>query len=293
VSVYADPVRRPEFLVIGAMKAGSTTLYEDLRGLPGIFLPEKELHTLGEPDAGARYADLLADARADQVTGEVSATYAKLPQTAGLAERARELLGPELRVVYLVRDPVDRTVSHHFHRLARGRTVSSVDEAVRGDDRFVDYSRYAMQLQPWLDVLGTDRIHLVHFERYVDDRAAVLAEVAAFLGVPAGSGADLDAVHNRGDQRPVAVGLRGRLSRTSAYRRYVRPHLPEATRRRLARAVLPTAPPRPAPPSADTVDFILSRTAEDAALLRELFGDRAPTWDADATRARYVRLRAS
>ena len=287
-------MRLPDFLVIGAMKAGSTTLYEDLRAQPGVFVAEKELDSLSRPDLDpAEYARLFAGARPDQVPGDVSATYARRPETDGVAERAERLLGAQFKVVYLVRDPVDRTVSHHFHRLARRTIDPSVDVAVRADHRLIDYSRYGMQLEPWLDVVGRDRVHLVHFERYVADRAAVLAEVLEFLGGPGPvQAARLDLVHNRGEGRHVAVGRRGRLVRSAAYRRYVRPRLPERARRRLAGAVLPTAPDRPAPPSAETVELILDRTAADAARLVEVFGPGAPQWDADAARARYERLRA-
>jgi hypothetical protein len=287
-------VRLPDFLVIGAMKAGSTTLYEDLRRNPGIFVIEKELDSLSQPDVGAAgYGALFATAGPDQVTGEVSATYAKLPQTAGLAERAGRLLGERFRVVYLVRDPVDRTVSHHFHRLVRRTIDPSIDVAVRTDARLVDYSRYGMQIEPWVDLVGIDRVHLVHFERYIADRAATLAQVCAFLGARADGApeADLSAVHNRGDERHVAVGGRGRVARSAAYRRYVRPRLSENARRWLARRILPAPPPRPDLPSAATVDEILDRTAADCARLVELFGPAAPQWDAEATRQRYERLR--
>jgi hypothetical protein len=287
-------VRLPDFLVIGAMKAGSTTLYEDLRAQPGVYVAEKELDSLSKRDVDpAGYAALFAAARPDQVAGDVSATYARLPETAGGAERAGGVLGPTFRVVYLVRDPVDRTVSHHFHRLARRTIDPSVDVAVRADHRLIDYSRYGMQLEPWLDVVGRERVHLVHFERYVADRGAVLTDALGFLGVAGPVQAlGLDVVHNRGEGRHVAVGRRGRLVRSAAYRRYVRPHVPERTRRRLAGAVLPTAPGRPSPPSAETVELILDRTAADTARLVELFGPTAPQWDADATRQRYERLRA-
>jgi hypothetical protein len=285
-------VRLPDFVVIGAMKAGSTTLYEDLRGQHGVFVAEKELDSLSRPDlTEASYGALFAGARPDQAAGDVSATYAKLPQAAGVAERAGRLLGDQFRVVYLVREPVDRTVSHHFHRLVRRTIDPSIDTAVRTDARLVDYSRYGMQIQPWVDVVGVDRVHLIQFERYVADRAVVVAEVCGFLGVQVETGADLAAVHNRGDERHVAVGSRGLLVRSNVYRRYVRPRLPETARRRLARRVLPGPPPRPDLPSAATVDEILDRTAADCARLVEIFGPSAPQWDADATRQRYEQLR--
>ena len=286
--------RTPDFVVIGAMKAGSTTLHEDLRQHPGLHMVEKEQDTLALDDAEARqqYARLIGAVGPEVVVGEVSATYAKLPASAGVAERARRLLPESARIVYLVRNPVDRAVSQHFHQFARGRAPADVDEAVAGDPAIVDYSCYARQIRPWVDLFGLDAVHLVHFETYVADRAATVAQVEAFLGLPERPpGTDLDTVHNQGDERPVAVGRAGRLARSAAYRRVVRPLLSERLRRRAGARLLPAAPPRPAPPSPETVELILARTEPDGAELQAMFGPRAPVWDADATRARYDGLR--
>ena len=87
-------MRLPEFLVIGAMKAGSTTLYEDLRAQPGVFVAEKELDSLSKPDVDrAAYAALFAAAASGPVAGDVSATYARLPETDRRRRRAGRVLG--------------------------------------------------------------------------------------------------------------------------------------------------------------------------------------------------------
>lgn len=283
----------PDFLVIGAMKAGTTTCYEDLRSDPRIFLPEKELDYLGRSDVDiARYSKLFARAQPGQVIGEVSATYARLPRTSGLTDRVARIIGDNLRIVYLVRNPVDRTVSHHFHRLARNLTDPSVDVAVRDDPCLIDYSRYGMQIQPWVDLVGVQNVFLMQFERYVQDRAVVLRDLGQVLGVPdLGSTADLTSVHNRGSGRALSVTRAGRLSGSRIYREHLRLHIPQPVRRRLGRSLLPAARQRPAPPSEQTVDLILERTTADCSRLVEIFGAAAPTWDTDATRARYRDLR--
>jgi hypothetical protein len=286
-------VRLPSFLVIGAMKAGSTTLYEDLRSVPGIFLPDKELGRLAEPNLSARsYTKLFAAANTGDVLGEVSTDYAKLPQSAGVVDNVRRVVGDDLRLVYIVRNPVDRTVSHHHHWLARRITDPSIDVAIRSDDRLIDFSRYAMQLEPWLELVGADRVWMIQFERYVEDRAGTIATLTNFLGLPAPPASrPLDTVHNASTSRRRAVGLSGRVGRSPVYRRLVRPRLPQPVRRGLGRALLPEPVPRPAPPSEETVDLILARTAADCARLVDWFGERAPRWDAEMTRARYREAR--
>jgi hypothetical protein len=286
--------RLPQFLLIGAMKAGSTTLYEDLRAHPRIFLPEKELGLLAKPgiDAG-QYARHFLAARPDQVVGEASTSYAKLPESAAVVDRAAAILGSDVRIIYSVRNPVDRTVSHHFHRLVRHQSPASIDDAVRTDPRLIDYSCYGMQLRPWVDLVDSAGVGLVHFERYVADRQSTLAELSTLLRIPPWPANVGEGVFNRTDGRKVAVGAVGDATRTRLYRRYVRPHLPPRLRSRLARRLLPKPPPRPAPPSEATVELILERAAEDHARLVEMFGAAAPAWDADETRTRYRMARAA
>jgi hypothetical protein len=242
----------------------------------------------------SRYAKLFAGASPGDMLGEASNVYAALPRSSDVVGNVRRLLGPELRVIYIVRDPVDRAVSHHHHRVARGLTDPSIDVAVRTDPRLVDYSCYGMQLQPWVDLVGPGRVKVIQFERYIRERRSTLAELVGFIGVPRPSIAPtLDVVHNRSDERRVATGAIGKLSRSATYRRLLRPFLSRRLRGALARGLLSEPSPRPAPPSEATVEFILERTAESQALLGEWFGTRAPTWDLEATRARYREARPS
>lgn len=285
----------PSFLVIGAMKAGTTTMYEDLRNHPSVYLPEKELDSLGSPDVvtargRARYERLFAAAGAYQVPGQVSSPYAKLPDSARAVDNAASVLGNGFKVVYLVRDPVERVVSQHRHERSRGRLRESLDVAVHTTPRLIDYSRYAMQIAPWVDLVGRDRVRVVPFERYVADRAGVLDSVFAFLGVAAtGPGpTGIDRVHNRSGEAPAAGGRVGRVLRSRGYRSYVRPLVPQRVRRLGVRTVRDTDAPPADEPSPQTVDLIIEQTAPELPPLMDLCGDVAPAWDLDRTRRRYV-----
>ena len=136
-------MKRPDFVVIGAMKAGSTTLYEDLYGHRDVYLPDKELgflldEQITSPAGRRRYDALFQSARPDQLVGDVSADYAKLPEAEGMAERAVELLGDRLRVVYSVRNPIDRVVSQHHHELSyRTMRDPDIDRAVRTEPKLI------------------------------------------------------------------------------------------------------------------------------------------------------------
>lgn len=172
----------PQFLVIGGMKCGSTSLYNDLATQPNVYLAEKELNLLSSDaftvDSARRiYRTVFAPASPRQLRGDVSTTYAKLPDVPDVAERARQTLGPNLKIVYIVREPVSRCVSQHFHMHAwrgTGHMPADIDRSVREFPSLVNYSRYARQLAPWRQHFGDHAIHVILFEEFVADRRSTL-----------------------------------------------------------------------------------------------------------------------
>lgn len=282
----------PSFLVIGAMKAGTTTLYRDLLSSPGVFMPEdKEPEALCSEevftDAGLRrYERLFAPASAGQLCGEASTAYTKAPDVTGVADRALRLLGPELKLVYIVRDPVKRTISHHYHLFSEGGCGPDIDAEVARLPQLTDYSRYAMQLRPWIEAFGRERVLIVVFESYVADRAAGVREVTCFLGAggptdepgEGTAGGAAGGAHNRGDGKPVLRGPWRLIAHNPAYRALIRPLMTGERRERLRRLLLPKAPPRPDPPAEGTVSGLVEALRADERELRSLLGREEPIW---------------
>lgn len=278
-------MKAPDFLVIGAMKSGTTTLYEDLALHPGVALGEKEsagLHRHDPRTLGGRTAYLRqwAHAPAGAVLGEVATTYAMAPHHSGAPVRAAAV-APEARIVYIVREPVARIVSHHHHDLSGGTVTVGIDEAVHDDARFVDYSRYGTQLQLWRTHFPDDAIRIVRFEDYVADRRGEIDRLLAWLGIsPLPDEADVANVYNASEGRQSARGLTRRIIHSDAYREALRPLVPKPLRSRVARAVLPTAPPRPSPPRPETVAWLVDQLREEVSTVRQ-FTAEAVTWDLD------------
>lgn len=161
-----DPRRRPDFIVIGAMKAGTSSLFQWLGTHPGCTLPPvKEPHFFSRDDRFAEgpddYLALFAGAPPSTVTGEASASYAD-PRIAGTVARRMQELAPSVRLVYLVRDPVERLRSHYLHEWQRSRERRPVLEAVTAPDNpYVALSRYAETADRFSEVLGDDRLLVV------------------------------------------------------------------------------------------------------------------------------------
>lgn len=290
-------MRFPDFLIIGAMKSGTTTLYRDLLTNPGVFMPtEKEPHSLCEdavltPEGRAAYAALFEGVREDQVCGEASTGYTKLPDHPGVVGRAKALLPGHARFVYLVREPVSRAISHHHHFMTSGRICDPIDVAVETVPSLIDYSLYAMQVEPWMEAFGAEHVRVMIFERFVKDRRGAAVEAAGFLGIPPRPElVEADKVFNQSESKPVLAksGPMRWMQQSWAYRKMVRPVLSLEARERLRRALLPRANPRPSPPSPETVDRIIERVAPDAERLARLMGIPSPIWEFDKVREKVL-----
>lgn len=277
----------PHFLVIGGQKCGSTTLYRDLAATTGVALAEKELNLLSRPGLDAEriraeYARAFRHAPPDALRGDVSTTYAMLPDVAGVAERAKRALPPTTKIVYVVRDPVRRAISHHHHMRTQPdgvRWTEPIDQSLDRRPELVDHGRYAMQLAPWRDAFGADAIRVIRFEQYVRDRVGVLSELCRFLGAAPPEGIDAGKVHNRSAGKPALNRFWAGLSESGWYRRVVRPLLPDTAKAWAMRLLLPQAPAAYDPPSQSTVDRIRERTRGDERVLRELLGATEPLWE--------------
>jgi sulfotransferase family protein len=221
--------RLPDFLVIGAMKAGTTSLYHYLAAHPEIFMASvKELDFFV---AGANwrrglswYARQFDTAGDATVAGEASTAYTKDPIVPGVPGRIAAVL-PSCRFVYVVRDPIDRIRSHYEHRVAIGTERAPIERAVLDDPVYVTCSRYADQIERYLEEFDRDRLFLLTAERLRADRAAALREVFTFLGVdPDVVPATIDTEYYRTTGRarfPPIVG---------ALRHALKEHVPAAKR---------------------------------------------------------------
>jgi hypothetical protein len=177
---------RPDFLVIGAMKCATSTLHDQLGAQPGIFMSDpKEPNFFSDDDQWERgwpwYEGLFAPGAEAQLRGESSTHYTKLPTYPDTVRRIRECL-PRARFVYVMRDPVERLVSQFVHEWSDRTMRGSLDEAIDRYPRLLEYSRYAMQLRPYLEAFGPAHVLPVFFEAIRARPQTELERIARFLG---------------------------------------------------------------------------------------------------------------
>jgi hypothetical protein len=207
----------PDFVIIGAMKSGTSSLHEYLDQLPNVcmsrpkepayFVPER--FAWRDPEWYAAFFRSKPDATH---RGEASPHYALRHVYPGVVERMSAAL-PDARIVYIVRDPVERIRSEWIHHAARGRITRSLSDELRDPDASVLFhtSRYAWQLEPYLDHYARDRILVLSAEELGRSPIATFTRLLQFLGIDADARAAVDGrrYNDSSDKRrPNAVGRR-------------------------------------------------------------------------------------
>jgi hypothetical protein len=174
----------PTFLVIGAAKCGTTSLASYLAAHPniGMATPKEvnffSLHwSQGLDFYRRRFAGVPED-----IAGEASPSYSRAPLIPGVPSRIASVV-PDVRLIYLIRHPIDRMRSHYVDRLHEGRErAGTFSEALDSDRRYIDVSRYAYQIQLYLDHFPRNQLLVLTAEQLKADRETAMRRILTFLG---------------------------------------------------------------------------------------------------------------
>jgi hypothetical protein len=201
--------RRPNLFVIGAMKSGTTSLHEYLNTHPQIAMSKwKEPAFFIEELTWRRgedwYLSLFESDGRYRYLGESSTHYTRLPVFQGVAERLYRF-NPDARLIYIMRNPFDRIVSHYWHNTQirdfrrGGGEPRSLLKAVREDPQYLAFGDYATQLAPYISLFGRGALYALTFEALVQDPQRELNHIYQWLGLPP---------HPLGEQRAQAHNQR-------------------------------------------------------------------------------------
>lgn len=196
-------VVKPNLFVIGSMKSGTSYLWRLLDAHPAVFMSEpKEPCYFVDPEDlktlfpmmwqqefwkdERNYLDLFEAAESHAVVGEASVFYSYLPLAPGVAERIHRF-NPDARFIYLMRDPIERALSHYWHNVRYFGEYRPLDAAIRGDIQYLEVGNYAAQLAEYYRFFDRSKILALTFEALTEDPAATMATVFDWLGIgPAG-----------------------------------------------------------------------------------------------------------
>jgi len=270
----------PDFAIIGAMKAGTTTLHRLLDAHPDIsmsrmketdYFIEGAQFELGPAWYRAQF-DLAAAA-----VGEASPNYTKRELFRGVPERMAAQ-APEARLIFVARDPVARFASHYRHAWLLGHIDARPEGLLetRQGREILATSSYAWQLAPWIECFGRERLLIVDFDALNGDAQGLYDAVCDHVGVARRPVPQIGA-QNEGDSLARMPKSLQRLWRTKTFRR-LDPLISRGMRDGLRR-ILSVGPARQAPDlPPDVLEGAAEALAEDAAAFRALSGLPFPGW---------------
>ena len=180
--------RLPHFLVIGAMKAGTTSLWHYLRSHPQVFMPDVKEVMFFDPRHNWRrgvawYEGQFQGATDGQTAlGEASTSYTKFPVVRGVPARIASIL-PDARLLYVLRHPIERMQSHYLYAMSRGKERRPIERAFSEDPAYLDISRYGLQLEQYASYFSPEQFLFIDSRDLADKRVETLRTIFRFLGV--------------------------------------------------------------------------------------------------------------
>ncbi len=218
----------PDFLVIGAMKAGTTALHDHLAQHPELFLSnKKEPQYFSSPSEGVlpswvlstdvesqhrmvthrdQYQQLFAH-RGDRLAGESSVLYLNDPPAAARAAAAN----PNMKIIAVLREPAARAFSAWSFLVRLGledldfeAALGAESERVMGPGfHYVGMGGYSSALEPWIEAFGRDQVLAIEFSEFARNTPEAMNQICRFLGVDPTLLPDVVQMRNTGGQIPT------------------------------------------------------------------------------------------
>ncbi|WP_339634915.1 sulfotransferase [Bizionia echini] len=244
------PEYLPDFIIGGAMKSGTTSFHAILNAHPDVAMVPDELgffdmdDLLQHPDFNfyqaeqdiwtrqsmVTHSDLLWDwyhskfkalGKSTKLLGEDSTSYLASRHA---AERIA-IQNKPIKLIFILRHPTKRTISNYLHKLKSGRAIYSLEDTLRYDPfSIVDRSLYPEQLKRFYEHIPSDRIKVVLFEDFIEDKAQCIQEVCDFLALDFKKlDSSIFNTHSNKTKIPKHIGLqlfRNRLLQNTCHYRY-------------------------------------------------------------------------
>ncbi len=179
--------KKVDFIIVGAQKCGTTSLAGQLDQIDEIcFCKEKEPHFFSKNKHWKKELEQyleLYDSHGGQLLGEASTTYSFCDEYPAAISSLYEH-NPDMKLIYLVRDPIARIESHFNHRLRNNKISRNVIIALGNYPCFFERSEYFRQIQHIRKTFPENQIKIIIFEQFIKEPRKILAEVLSFLDLP-------------------------------------------------------------------------------------------------------------
>ena len=287
----------PNFIVIGAPKSGTTSLYYYLRQHPNTYLPvQKELHyfsykqlkenTNGPGDRQVlnslcanrdEYDKHYASVRAEHAVGDISPSYLYY----GVQKQIQQELGP-IKIIVMLRNPVDKAYSQYMHLVRDQRETFPFYKALQAEEsrreqgwsdiwRYAESSLYAERLQAYMDCFGRENVHVIIFDEFIKDPQSIMVSLFKFLGLNENVTVNTQEKYNRtGKTRSIKVA--NFLNQPSILKSFVKRITPDAWRISLRLKIMDSNTAEKDEMDGRSAEYLRKYFSEDIEKLEELIG---------------------
>jgi hypothetical protein len=258
-------------LIIGAMKCGTSSLYHYLKTHPEIYMTAEK-----EPDfffvnwnLGVDWYEGLFNTE-KSIRGEASTNYTKFPQFADVPQKIFQVL-PQAKLIYIMRDPIQRIISHYLHRRIRGKEKKSFKEAVTTNPAYLNVSRYYLQIEQYLAYYPRASIKAVLFEDLVHKKREALQDIFHFLGAdPSFWSPSFEYKHHVSDEKDIVpYNYVKKMEQTKRGRKYLK-YIPRG---------LKGMPNKRPVPSKELKSKIYEALKDDLEKLKKFLGRSLEEWE--------------
>lgn len=244
-SIQAD-ARLPEFIIVGAMKAGTSSLHYILNQHEHIFIPDREIFFFDIDDIKQHpdffietpqkwffpceqnfdkylswYKSFFKDAEESQIIGEDSTTYMASQKA---PSRISKIL-PEVKLIFMLRDPVSRTYSHYWHLVRTGRAIYDFEKTIQYmAGTLLQRSFYKVQIERFKKFFPDINMKFIIFEDFIKNTQVCIDEICKFLNLESSIDISQLDIHKNLAKVPRSVELQivhNRIFRSLTAKKYV------------------------------------------------------------------------
>lgn len=175
----------PEFIIVGPSKAATTWVYECLKEHPEVYMPETDsvnFFNMKYHKGLDWYQKFFQGAEENQIIGEETIFYIRNVHT---PERIKEDLGEDTKLIFLLRNPVDRAFSHYWHEKKDGEIEFEFEDILENHDLFENWvmaGMYHTHIQRYLKHFDRENLKLMVFDDLVEDDEEFISEIFEFVG---------------------------------------------------------------------------------------------------------------
>ncbi len=244
------------FFILGSMKSGSTSLSAMLNAHPEIYIPQKELYYYSFTHNYTKgkewyFSHFEKNTQSPLVIGEKCVSY-------GYIKESRDRIYkdfPDSKLVWILRNPIHRAISHYNHNVNNGQEIRSMSEAFEDElekkkvsifHKYLERGCYINEIRHFKELFSQSQIHIVLFEDLLTNHVSVIQNLLNYLGVDAANH-DLTVKHRNRTQKVIfpylvkkAIDFNGYGSKTHFFTRRIlsiprsKSFLDEKLRRKLA-----------------------------------------------------------